>query len=427
MARRTHDAPAGALGELDPLQVPLPNGTEVTTRVDRVVEGRVVTQGAVGRVVAQAEGAYDVQLVGVGVVRFARDQLRPRKVGQARYAQRRAGAWEALHACRVVETVVGSRAWGLADANSDTDLRGVFALPTPWSAGLAEPPRDLVSADGSETYWEVSKAMRQALRADPNTLEALFLPEAQALDEIGEWLLAGRQCFVSREIYGAFGRYALSQLARLQKSQRVAERVGDVLPWIRASAAPTLDDIARRLAAASGLGETDDAVHQARETLKALYRTLNERGRLPRPDFEALVELAGDEGSGATLDVELSRALRPKNAYNLLRLMHTSLTWLTTGEPEFRLQGAVRERLLAIKAGQVPLDAVLAEAEALTPELEAARRETRLPRFPDVRAADALMRRITLELSRRYAAGVPGVFGADAPAPPPPDAEEIDA
>ena len=52
-------------------------------------------------------------------------------------------------------------------------------------------------------------------------------------------------------------------------------------------------------------------------------------------------------------------------------------------------------------------------------------RETRLPKFPDVRAADALMRRITLELSRRHVAGVPGPFGADAPEPPPVAAEEV--
>ena len=87
MTRRNSDTPAGTLPELDPLRVPLPNGTEVATRLDRLVDGRVVPQGAVGRVLAQADGAFDVQLVGVGVVRFTRDELRPRKAGQARYAQ----------------------------------------------------------------------------------------------------------------------------------------------------------------------------------------------------------------------------------------------------------------------------------------------------------------------------------------------------
>jgi hypothetical protein len=410
------------MNDVDPLRVPLPNGTQVSTRIDRVVEGRVVLSGAVGRVVAQAGDALDVQVVGVGIVRYARDQLRPRNVVQARYAARRAHAWEDLHSCRIVETVVGSRAWGLADEHSDTDLRGVFALPSTFTSGLAEPPRDLTSAGGSETYWEVSKAMRQALRADPNTLEALFLPEARALDEIGEWLLAGRVCFVSREIYGAFGRYALSQISRLEKLQRLTEGAVELLPWMRTQAAPTLELTAARLRAVGGLADDTDGLHQARETLKTFYRMLHERGRLTEPSFDALLAFARAE-TGEALVLELSRALRPKNAYNLVRLLHTAIIWLRTGEPVFRLEGDVRARLLGIKAGQVSLDAVVAEVQALTPELEAARRETRLPRQPDFRAADALLRRVNLELARRFVAQVPGPFGRDAPTPPEPETE----
>src|SRR2546421_464953 len=38
--------------ELDPLSVPLPSGTEVSTRVDRNTEDRRIPQGAIGRVFA---------------------------------------------------------------------------------------------------------------------------------------------------------------------------------------------------------------------------------------------------------------------------------------------------------------------------------------------------------------------------------------
>ncbi len=55
-----------------------------------------------------------VTVVGVGVLRYARDELVPRRVGQALYASRRALAWDALHPCVVLEATVGSRAWGLA-------------------------------------------------------------------------------------------------------------------------------------------------------------------------------------------------------------------------------------------------------------------------------------------------------------------------
>jgi hypothetical protein len=86
------------------------------------------------------------------------------------------------------------------------------------------PPEDLVSADGSSTYWAAGKAVRQALRADPNTLEMLFLPGARPLDPIGERLLAERDAFVSVERYGTFGRYAIGQLRRLEQGLRLAER-----------------------------------------------------------------------------------------------------------------------------------------------------------------------------------------------------------
>lgn len=207
---------AGLQG-LDPLSVPLPHGTEVTTRVDHLREdGRVVPRGCVGRVVAlHPEGAIEVQVVGVGRLKCQRADLVPRKQGQIRYAVARETAWQALRACVVVETTVGSRAWGLADEHSDEDHRGVLVLPFLWTAALNAAPTELVSADGSSTYWELRKAVQQGLRADPNTLEALFVPGAHALDDLGAWLLDARDAFVSRHIYGSFGRYALSQLGKL--------------------------------------------------------------------------------------------------------------------------------------------------------------------------------------------------------------------
>src|SRR6202050_2532538 len=176
------------LDQLDSRAVPLPHGTEVVTRVDRIVGERRVPQGSVGRVTKIDGDDLDVTIVGVGVVQYARGELSPRRVGQVLFAHRRADAWEALRPCVVLDTTVGSHAWGLADANSDVDRRGVFALPFTWTQGLVAPTEDLVSADGSATYWATGKAIRQALRADPNTLEMLFLPNAKALDPIWGWL-----------------------------------------------------------------------------------------------------------------------------------------------------------------------------------------------------------------------------------------------
>lgn len=404
------------LTHLDPLAIPLPNGTEVTTRVDRVLGERRVPQGAVGRVVGTREDGLDVMIVGVGVVRYQRDELVPRKVGQVRHAERRSAAWSALLPCVVLEAVVGSRAWGLAGDGSDTDRRGVFALPFPWTAGLSEAPRDLVSADGSASYWEVEKAIRQALRADPNTLEMLFVASVEARDPIGAWILEARDAFVSSAIYGSFGRYALSQLKRLSQAQRLAEHREQVLAWLAEDPSLSLDDVARRLAAVSPREAPTEADRelQAKEHVKQLYRSLYDQGLIAARDFPSMVKFA----RGARAELDLSRDLRPKNAYNLVRLLATAIRWLRDGEVDLAATGELRDQLLAIKSGAWSLDRTLAVAEAMTPELEEARLATKLPPHPDVGRADALLRRIRDEVARRHVNAAPGPLGKDAPAPP---------
>ena len=125
-----------SLDQHDRLTIPLPNGTEVTTRVDLAVEDRVVPQGSIGRVVETRADRVKVRIVGVGELTYLRSQLLPRNSGQFRFAVRRDRAWQSLRECEVLETVVGSRAWGLADEGSDTDRRGGVSVPDPFE-GLA--------------------------------------------------------------------------------------------------------------------------------------------------------------------------------------------------------------------------------------------------------------------------------------------------
>ena len=77
------------------------------------------------------------------------------------------------------------------------------------------------------------------------------MASARATDVLGEWVLGARDAFVSAEIYGSFGRYALSQLKRLAQSARLAEHRALVLEWLREEPAPSLDEVAARLAKAS--------------------------------------------------------------------------------------------------------------------------------------------------------------------------------
>ena len=401
----------GGLADLDPSTVPLPTGTEVTTRVDRTVDGELRPQGATGRVARIDGDRVDVAFLDGKTATYLRVEVIPRKLGVQRYAQRRAAAWDQLRPCVVLDTLVGSRAWGVATEGSDEDRRGIFVLPFAWTTGLVDPPMDLVSLDGSQTYWEVGKAIRQALRADPNTLEMLFaVPEI--VDPIAADLIAMRHTFLSQEIYGSFGRYALSQLDRLEHNQRLAEHRGMIIGWLRDDPALDLDVAARRLAdsAREAAPNKADAIARSRDYIKQLYRSLYDQGLIAANDWSSL-------RAAAVTDLAMPRDLRPKNAYNLIRLLDLAIRWLSGEPPDVRASDAVRSTLLAIKAGEVPMPDVMALARELTPKLETARQRSSLPEYADVAQADRVLRAIRLEAARRCVDRVRGPWGVDAPAP----------
>jgi hypothetical protein len=402
----------GGLADLDPTAVPLPAGTEVTTRVDRIVEGELRTQGASGRVVGFQGDLVEVVFLDGKRASYLRAEVVPRKLGVARYAQRRAAAWDQLTPCIVLDTVVGSRAWGVAEEGSDEDHRGVFVLPMAWTTGLADPPLDLTSVDGSQSYWEIGKAIRQALRADPNTLEMLFAAP-RVVDPMADELVAIRRGFLSQEIYGSFGRYALSQLDRLEHNQRLAEHRVTIIGWLRDDPALELGAAAERLADAARIVAPTraDAITRARDYIKQLYRSMYDQGVIAANDWTSLRAVAATE-------LELPRDLRPKNAYNLIRLLDVAIRWLGGEPPEVRVSDALRPTLLAIKRGEVPMPDVMALARELTPRLETARAASPLPRHADVEAAERVLRAIRAEAARRAVLGEPGPWGADAPAPP---------
>jgi hypothetical protein len=406
----------GGLADIDPTAVPLPPGTEVVTRVARLVDGELRPGGATGRVTATGAGDagehIEIAFIDGRRALYLRDELTPRKLGVARYARRRQAAWDQLRGCVVIDTLVGSRAWGVADDGSDVDRRGVFVLPAPWLTGLAEPPLDLVSLDGSQTYWEAGKAIRQALRADPNTLEMLFAAP-EVVDAMAAELVAMRDGFVSQEIYGSFGRYALSQLDRLTHNQRLAEHRATVIGWLRDDPALTLDAAAARLAATARVEapSAGDAMIRARDYLKQLYRSMYDQGLIASNEWTALA-------AAAPTELALPRDLRPKNAYNLIRLLDLAIRWLSGEPPEVRVSDALRPTLMAIKRGELDMTEVMALARGLTPRLEAARQASRLPPHADIARAERVLRAIRDEAARRWLAHAPGPWGADAPAAP---------
>src|SRR5262249_4384547 len=78
-----------------------------------------------------------------------------------------------IYRCRV-----GAHAFGLAGADSDDDLRGIYLPPARLHWSLFKLPEQLEFADETrdEVYWELEKFLRLALKANPNVLETLWTP-----------------------------------------------------------------------------------------------------------------------------------------------------------------------------------------------------------------------------------------------------------
>ena len=68
----------------------------------------------------------------------------------------------------IFRCVVGSRAFGLSDENSDTDRRGIYLPPADLHWSLFGVPEQLENEETQEAYWELQKFIVMALKANPN-------------------------------------------------------------------------------------------------------------------------------------------------------------------------------------------------------------------------------------------------------------------
>ncbi|MEV3993160.1 nucleotidyltransferase domain-containing protein [Streptomyces sp. NPDC049837] len=203
----------------------------------------------------------------------------------------------------IYSCVMGSRAFGLATDDSDTDRRGVFLAPTPLQWRFDKPPTHIEGPAEEQFSWELERFCELALRANPNILECLHSPLVEHVDDTGRELLPLRGAFLSRQAHQTFVRYATGQRKKL------------------------------------------DA------------------------------------------DVRQYGAPRWKHAMHLLRLLATCRDLLRTGELVIDV-GDARERLLAVKRGEVSWQEVESWMTRLATEADEAAVRSPLPPEPDRRAVE---------------------------------------
>jgi predicted nucleotidyltransferase len=205
----------------------IPVGTQIVTRVDvkSLGGGPEYQRGAVG-VVLQAPTdnahAYRVRLPDGAEAVLHRHEFAVRKHFQhdGLTVTDAVLADYALDHYVIYRCVVGSRAYGLSTAASDTDRRGIYLPPAELHWSLYGVPEQLEHSQTAECYWELQKFLVLALKANPNVLECLYTPLIETVTPLAEELLARRTIFLSRLVYQTYNGYVLSQFKKLEQDLR---------------------------------------------------------------------------------------------------------------------------------------------------------------------------------------------------------------
>lgn len=203
----------------------------------------------------------------------------------------------------ILRVIIGSRAYGLDDAQSDTDYRGCFLPPAEAHWSLPGVPEQVEVHETQEHYWEIGKLIRLALRANPNVLECLYTPLVDATTPLGAELLAMRRAFLSNHLYETYNGYVLSQFKKAEADlrNRAAVKPKHAMHLVRlllAGAAALVtgelpvrveDEAVRARLLAIKRGEIEwGEVNAWRIELHAQFEQARARSCLPdRPDFRA--------------------------------------------------------------------------------------------------------------------------------------------
>ncbi|SEH37122.1 Predicted nucleotidyltransferase [Chryseobacterium culicis] len=111
------------------------------------------------------------------------------------------------------EAISGSRAFGLATENSDTDIRGVYYLPKEEFFGLSYIPQ-ISNETNDITYYEIGRFVELLQKNNPNILEILASPEDCILYKHPLMDLLNIEDFLSKVCKDTFAGYAVSQIKK---------------------------------------------------------------------------------------------------------------------------------------------------------------------------------------------------------------------
>ena len=210
----------------------VPEGTQIVSRreVKNSAQEILCLRGAVGVIIkapTDNSHSYRVRLPNNVEVTLRRQEFSIRKHFQKEGLQQVEDMLSELNLFdyAIYRCVVGSRAFGLDHANSDTDIRGIYLPPAAIHWSLYGIPEQIENDATQECYWELQKFIILALKANPNVLECLYTPLIEKSTPLAEELLSQRSMFLSQLVYQTYNGYVMSQFKKMEQDLRTKGQI----------------------------------------------------------------------------------------------------------------------------------------------------------------------------------------------------------
>ena len=335
--------------------------------------------------------------------------------------------------------VWGSHAYGTATPESDMDTLGVYVLETEAYLSLIEPYDQISDERNDNRFYSLRNFLELAANANPNILDALYLPQDCILATSPYWemIQSKRSIFLSRKVCQTYSDYAMGQI---KKARGCNKRIHNPQP----EEPPSPEDFCHVLMTspsgmparpvplkASGI-QLKHCHAAALENSGELYRLYDygesahgvfRNGMLvcesiPKEDeatrFLCLMIFNNNAFEQAkskhrqywewrrnrneTRWRSQETGLLDYDAKNLMhtfRLLYSAQNILKNGEPLVRFSGERLQELRDIRAGRFSYDELVTKADALSRLLTSLRDTSCLPETADIEQINALLMEIT--------------------------------
>jgi len=347
------------------------------------------------------------------------------------------------------EAISGSRAFGLATKNSDTDIRGVYYVPREDFFGLNYIPQ--VSNETNDiTYYEIGRFVELLQKNNPNILEVLATPEDCIQSKHPLMGLLKPEHFLSKLCKDTFTGYAISQIKKakglnkkiLNPMDKEKKSILDFCYILRDQGSVPLKKWLREFPSSGGVSEGRGGLQQEKcglvniDNTKGMFALFSdESGNLhykgiiqheeanqvsvssvPKEEKPIAYMFCNLDAYSAyckdyreywkwvsernedryNVNQNHGQNYDSKNMMHTIRLLQSCEQIFKTGSLNIRVEN--REELLDIKAGNRSYDEVMKKAEELIKSIEFYYSGSKLPEFPDIKKTTKILTEIREEL-----------------------------